>query len=123
MNKRLIGKNGEDIAENLLTSQNYKIVSKNYSCRFGEIDIVAIDRQKEKYELVFVEVKTRTSDMFGEPEEAMNFRKKNKILKTIGHFFGNEKFNKRPLAWRIDLIAIKLEKEGEIKNINHYKNI
>ena len=119
MNKRETGKNGEDIAENLLTSQNYEIISKNYNCRFGEIDIVAIDYSKRK-EFVFVEVKTRRSSLFGEPQEAVDYRKKRKIIRTIGHFLANCNM---ALPWRIDVIAIKLDGNGSLKEINHYKNI
>jgi len=119
MNKRETGKNGEEIAENLLTSQNYEIISKNYNCRWGEIDIVAIDRSETK-QLVFVEVKARTGDLFGLPEESVNFAKKRKILRTVTHFFENKKMR---LPWRIDVIAIKLDRSGKLRQINHYKNI
>lgn len=119
MSKKETGKNGEDIAENLLTSQNYEIISKNYNCRFGEIDIVAIDYSKRK-EFVFVEVKTRTNSLFGEPQESVDYRKRRKILKTIRHFFTSKKMS---WPWRIDVIAIKLERNGEVRKINHYKNI
>jgi putative endonuclease len=120
MDKLDIGKLGEETAENFLTSQNYQIVSKNYRSSFGEIDLVAIDHFCRQPQTVFVEVKTRTQNDYGDPEESINPRKIQKIIKTAIHYLRNIK---TPLSWRIDMIAIKLESTGKLKEINHHKNI
>lgn len=116
MTKSSIGRLGEDYAASFLTSQNYQIIARNYHSRFGEIDIIA----KKNHELIFVEVKTRTSENFGTAEEALTFQKREKILKTIFDFL-----NKNPsfFSWKVDLIAVKLTAEQKLKNINHLKNI
>lgn len=115
-----IGKLGESLAENFLTSQNYKILAKNFRDRFGELDLVCMDREKDQ--IVFVEVKTRTGDSFGTPEEAITYSKKNKIIRTALKFLSMQNGNLRK-GWRMDLIAVKLNGSLELKEINHLKNI
>ena len=56
-----LGQTGEDIAEIYLVKKGYKIIERNFSCRQGEIDIIA----KYKEEVVFIEVKTRTNKRYG----------------------------------------------------------
>ena len=75
MNKKEIGNNGENKAQEYLERIGYFIVGRNFKCKFGEIDIIAID----KNELVFVEVKTRGSKKYGEAREAVNKYKKKHI--------------------------------------------
>ena len=79
MNKKEFGNWGEKYAWNLLKKAGYRFLTKNFRCKLGEIDIVAIDRDT----LVFVEVKTRYSRKFGKPEEAVTKRKLRKI-KQVG---------------------------------------
>ena len=72
-NSQEIGKTGEEIAKKYLLENNYKIVAKNFRCKFGEIDIIAYDKE----ELVFIEVKTRTSNKYGTGINSINrIRKK-----------------------------------------------
>lgn len=115
-----LGKFGEKYAEAFLISGNYLIFKKNFYSKYGEIDIVAQDQNTN--EIVFVEVKTRTSDNFGAPEEAITFQKKQKIIATALYFI-NSSIKKYPLIWRIDLIAVKLDTQHQLKEINHLKNI
>ena len=120
MNKHEIGKIGEKYAGEFLISQNYGILEKNFRTKFGEIDLIAKDH--EKNETVFVEVKTRTSIFFGEPQDAVQYFKRKKLLKTALYFL-NSSTEKRDLCWRMDIIAVKLEKSGKLKEITHFKNI
>ena len=115
-----IGKLGETLAENFLTSQNYKILAKNFRGRFGEIDLIC--RDLGNGQIVFVEVKTRTQKKFGIPEEAITYSKKEKLIKTSLEFLGMQNGNLRK-GWRMDLIAVKLNKRLKLKEINHLKNI
>ncbi|MCL5674951.1 MAG: YraN family protein [Candidatus Omnitrophica bacterium] len=78
MNKRNFGNLGENLAVSFLKEKGYIILERNYRTRFAEIDIIA----KDKNEIVFIEVKTRTSNLFGEPQEAVNRLKINKIEKA-----------------------------------------
>lgn len=120
MNKQTIGKLGEKYAEKFLISQNYKIIGRNFRSRCGEIDLVALDFTKN--EIAFVEVKTRTNSFFGEPEDSVRYSKRVKILKTALHFLNSSTGN-RYLSWRVDIIAVKLDKVGKLSIINHFKNI
>jgi len=106
-----IGKRGETQAANYLTQSGYQIIARNFKTYFGEIDIIAQDKDQ----IVLVEVKTRTSFKFGFPEEAINKRKLIKI-KQVGQIWARQ-HPKLPQSLRIDLIAI-LGKE-----IKHYENI
>ncbi|MBI2634188.1 YraN family protein [Candidatus Peregrinibacteria bacterium] len=118
--KSQLGTLGENYAESYLVSRNYLILCKNYRCRFGEIDIIAVDYSNG--ELCFVEVKTRTSSLFGEPQDAVDYRKKEKIFKTALHFFQTST-QKHPSIWRSDVIAVKLDAERRFAGIEHFKNI
>ena len=73
---KCIGNFGEDEAIRYLIKNKYKIIERNYSCKLGEIDIIA----KDKDVLVFIEVKTRTNDKYGSPSLAVNYYKKRKII-------------------------------------------
>lgn len=75
---KIIGSLGEEAARDYLTKNGYKILTTNYSCRFGEIDIIALERNC----LVFVEVKTRTTGKYGHPENAVNYWKKKHLELT-----------------------------------------
>ena len=78
--KRITGQIGEELAMHLLEEKGYAILQRNYRCRSGEIDIVAMHRKKRI--LCFVEVKTRTDAAFGEPAEAVTRAKQHKIRQT-----------------------------------------
>ena len=69
-NKNMIGKFGENNVAKYLEENNYEVINRNYRCRYGEIDIIAID--KETNELVFIEVKARTNMFYGMPIDAIN---------------------------------------------------
>ena len=114
--RQILGEEGEKIALNFLEKQNYKIVEKNFrSGNFGEIDLIAYDRNQ----LVFIEVKTKSTHQFGLPEEEFNFHKKRKLLKAINGYFWQKKIKND--NWRIDLVAIDF---SEIKpKIYHYQAV
>lgn len=122
MNNILIGKLGETYAENFLHAGNYRILQKNFRSRFGEIDLVVFDLNQNPAQLVFVEVKTRTSDLFGTPQESVSSRKFSRIFKTAIHFF-NTSTKKNSGHWRIDAIAVKLDYNLNLQTIDHIKNI
>ena len=70
-----LGEKGEGLAVTFLKKKGYKIIKQNYKTGIGEIDIIAADRDA----LVFIEVKTRESLAYGQPFEAVNRHKKQKI--------------------------------------------
>lgn len=77
LNKRTLGIEKERMAEQFLREKGYHILSHNFYCRTGEIDIIA----REKEYLVFVEVKYRSSERKGTPEEAIDRKKIRSIVK------------------------------------------
>lgn len=78
MSNKNIGDEGEKIIIEYLKSKDYKVIFHNYRNRIGEIDIIAMDGDI----LVFIEVKTRNSNIYGRPSEAVNKRKQLKIINT-----------------------------------------
>ncbi len=114
MNKRRIGKEGEDIAVRFLTQKGLRVLGRNYYTPFGEIDIIAEDET----ELIFVEVKTRKNINFGLPEEAMTKKKMDRIKKSANVYVCKNNVQK-PV--RFDLLSII--KIGKKWKIEWFKNI
>jgi len=100
------GKIGEDIAIDFLKKKGYKIIERNYRCVFGEVDIVARDRN----DIVFVEVKSRRSEYFGDPTDAVDFNKQKKISKIALNYMNEKRLDNHDA--RFDVIAIKLSPNG-----------
>jgi len=116
MKKRETGALGEKIACDFLGKNGYEILETNYRCPDGEIDIIA----KQADTLVFVEVRTKSSRLFGSPEESITQVKKER-LKTLASRYGQEHEN-LPDAWRIDVIAIQMENGGRVSRIEIIEN-
>jgi len=115
LNNKQLGAIGEKYAANYLKGKNYEILQLNFSCRYGEIDIIA----KQKNSIVFVEVKTRKSTNFGKGMEAVNFYKQQKLRKVALYYL-----NKNAPVFsniRFDVIDILIQSEDEIK-IEHIEN-
>ena len=117
MDKKLVGRFGEQTAAEFLKKKHYKIIGMNYSCRFGEIDLIA---ENKKY-VVFVEVKLRKSDKFAEAREFVTFSKQEKIIKTASLWLSQ---NETELQPRFDVIEIYASEGVSSKaiKINHIEN-
>ncbi len=100
------GKKGENIAVAYLKSNGYRIVERNYKCLFGEIDIVAKDGDT----VVFIEVKSRKSEEFGDPQVAVGLEKQKKISKISLKYL--EEKHLYPCNARFDVVAIKMLPSG-----------
>lgn len=123
-----LGSDGEDIAVTFLERLKYRIISRNYHSRFGEIDIIAQDPsagslrtsgQAGEAVLVFVEVKTRSNASYGTPLEAITRSKLSKLIKTSQFFISQNKLG--DVDFRFDAIEILFER-GEPK-ITHLKSV
>jgi len=112
--RKLIGKKGEELAYGYLRKLGYAILEKNYRCPFGEIDIIARDKKT----LVFVEVKSRTTDDFGYPEEAVGKDKQRKIVLCAQQYLLKNEKDNTPV--RFDVIAIKMGNNRT--EITHFKD-
>lgn len=103
MDKKSFGNIGENMAAELLEADGYRILDRNYRCKFGEIDIIA-----EKNDVIcFVEVKTRSSYNYGRPCESVNYEKKKHIRRTAANYLNDlnkpEYISRR---YRFDVIEI-----------------
>ncbi len=102
-----LGRRGEEIAVSYLKSLKYKIIERNYTCVFGEIDIIGRDRKT----LSFIEVKTRSSTEYGHPYNVVNKRKQHQISKVALEYIN--KNNLQDVDARFDVIAVQISPEGE----------
>ena len=113
--KQKIGKMGEEIACKYLQRNKYIIIDRNFRCKQGEIDIVACDEKSK--ELVFIEVKTRSSTKYGRPSEAVRKQKKNHIIGSARYYNYKNKIKNIPI--RFDVIEVFLCNSNY--RINHIK--
>ncbi|MCR6544669.1 YraN family protein [Dehalobacterium formicoaceticum] len=105
------GKLGEDMAAAELKQRGYRIVSRNFRCRLGEIDIIGeLDGR-----LIFIEVKTRTSLAFGLPQETVHYRKQEKIKKVAQFYLAATGQFQRDIGFCV--VAVQLDQEGKVKKI------
>lgn len=112
--RRERGTAGETSAVRFLELRGMKILCRNYRFERGEIDVVAEDGR----ELVFVEVKTRRTKSYGEPEEAVNAKKQAQLRKVAEGYLFEHRIDDRPC--RFDVVAIFFHNgKAEIK---HFKN-
>jgi putative endonuclease len=118
--RKILGRRGEDIAVEYLLKQEYKIVKRNFSNKLVEIDIIATKGNV----LVFIEVKTRTSDTLGPPILAINYPKRKQLIKMAKSFIYMDRKCRKYFAshtYRIDGIGILCK--GEAPVIQHFENI
>lgn len=105
MKNRQVGQRGESLAADYLGRLGYLVQERNFHTRFGEIDLICRDGQ----DLVFVEVKARTSRRFGAPEEAITWSKRRKLRLAIATYLEANQPRFRRL--RLEVVAIDLEPE------------
>jgi len=100
-----LGKRGEEIAIAFLKKHHYKILEKNFRCKFGEIDIIAIEGRT----LVFIEVKTRASLAYGSPQMSVTVKKRQQLLKVALYYLQMKKLFDQDA--RFDVVAIEMTPE------------
>ena len=111
------GSHGEDLACEYLKKQGYKILTRNYRIRGGEIDIVARDGDY----LVFVEVKSRLSHEYGPPAEAITPWKIKALKKTALFYVVKNHWGSRP--YRIDVVTIDFADSKDNPKMELFKSI
>ncbi len=114
-----VGRIGERIARHHLEGKGYRIVDANYQCRWGEVDLIALDGPV----WVFVEVRARRSDAYGSPEESVTPAKARRLMMTAQDFLQRRVADSANLEWRIDLVAIRLGPGRRVLSVNHLENI
>lgn len=113
---KLLGAFGEDMACNYLEAHGYKVLERNFSCKAGELDIIAFDGDS----IAFIEVKCRTSTSYGNPSEAVSYYKQNRIVKAALFFMTKHKIF--DYMCRFDVIEVLTDSTKEGTNINLIKN-
>ncbi len=109
----LLGEKGEKMAVDFLVAHGYEIIITNWRENKFEVDIIAIDKE----EIVFVEVKTRSTDVFGSPEESVTLKKQQHLINGADHYIQE---NEIDLECRFDVISIILNSNQE--EVKHIKN-
>ncbi len=100
----------------MLQELGYTILDSNYRCRWGEVDIVAQDGD----DIVFVEVRTRSSARFGTPEESITEAKTQRLVSTAQEYLQSK--GRDSANWRIDLVAVRVRSDGQLQRIDHLKH-
>jgi putative endonuclease len=115
MSNQNIGQIGEDAAANYLTEKGYRVVARNYRAGRGEIDLIAwLDDRL----LVFVEIKTRSSESFGGPEGAVTARKQHVMARTAGEYMIEIGYE---WAVRFDVVAVIVH-HNQVVEIRHHED-
>ena len=119
LDKITLGKYGEKIACEFLRKNKYTIITQNFKCKQGEIDIIAKDLNYK--DIVFVEVKTRTNLNYGIASEAVNKNKIEHIYKSAQFYILKNNIKNQNI--RIDVIEIYIKLKEKKVIVNHIKNI
>ncbi|KJJ83302.1 Uncharacterized protein family UPF0102 domain protein [Candidatus Omnitrophus magneticus] len=112
-----IGRAGEKIACRFLLAKNYQIIEKNFITPFGEIDIIARDGNY----IVFIEIKTRSTEYFGCPLSGITEYKQKNILRNAAYYIKSKSSGEK--NFRIDAIGITLDQQMNPIMIKHVENI
>lgn len=113
-NTKLTGNFGEKVTQKYLVKKKYKILERNYSCKLGEIDIIAANKSN----IIFVEVKTRGEHSFSLPSESVTKSKQKKIIKTASLYL---MYNPCELQPRFDVAEVYISENKSYK-INYIEN-
>lgn len=111
-----VGRYGEEMAIEHLKRQRYRILERNYRKPFGEVDIIASDKET----VVFIEVKTRQSTRFGSPFEAVDIRKQRQISRVAQEYL--QTHGATDVSARFDVIAVRVDRDNRLIAIDHLQN-
>ncbi|PEN13928.1 hypothetical protein CRI94_07690 [Longibacter salinarum] len=119
MSTKAIGDRGEAIAADHLEEQGYTIMDSNYRFERNEVDLVCFDphARKGRGEIVFVEVKTRSSLNFGAPDEAVDEDKRSRIVGVAKAYLYERQLEGSPA--RFDVVGVLLN-QGDEPDVTHY---
>jgi len=118
--KQVLGATGEEIAVDYLVSQGYVVFDRNWRSKSGEIDIIASEKFNSQDELIFIEVKTRSSRDYGDPIEAITATKYLRMYRLALEWLSENSASRE--AWRLDVISIVISRAQEIE-IDHLKRV
>lgn len=115
--RKVIGRRGEELAAEYLITKGWKLIARNWSTKVGELDIVADDGTQ----LIFIEVRTTTSQQYGLGFQSVNYRKQQQVRRLALQFVQQQ--NKGHLPIRFDVISVLLSKEGQLIDIKHLEGV
>ena len=117
--RTVLGDWGEDAVGRFLENRGYQILDRKYRCRWGEIDLVARDGK----DLVFVEVRTRRSKLYGTPQESITEAKVGRMVATCEDYLEKrvEESSRGETTWRIDLVSV-YPSRGRPPRIEHLRH-
>ena len=113
-----LGQRGERLAAKHLQRQGLKILARNYRCPVGEADLIALDRSTKRLgaeTIVFVEVKSRSSDKYTDPESAVNADKRRRLRRVADHYVQRRDAHEYNL--RFDIVAVIFS--GDTPTVRH----
>jgi putative endonuclease len=113
--RRGLGQRGEDLAARHLTAKGYEIVARNWRCEVGEVDLVV----KDGGCLALVEVRTRRGRSMGSPEESITAAKQTRLIALGEAYVQADEWEG---AWRIDVVAVEMDRGGRLLRLDHYEN-
>jgi len=113
--RRGLGRHGEDLAARHLAAKGYEIVARNWRCETGELDLVVRDGDC----LAFVEVRTRRGRALGTPEESITRAKQARLAALAEAYVQAHDW---PGDYRVDIIAIEMDRGGRLLRVDHYEN-
>lgn len=113
MEKKSLGKAGEDAATTYLCRHGYQICERNYRVATGEIDIIA----RKHGTIVFVEVKTRRNFSYGTPAQAVGYHKQKKIIQTARWFLRQGQLEGCPCRFDVIEVYVHQERTYEIRHL------
>ncbi len=115
MNNNKKGRFGEKYASQYLLKKGFDIIETNWTCRWGEIDIIA------RYSgfLIFVEVKYRSSSSFGHGYESISYFKRKSLYRSFNNYLACN--SKKDVMWRFDVISI-LKVPGRLE-VQHFEGL
>ena len=104
-----LGKWGESKAKEFLSKRDVFIINQNVYTKYGEIDLVGLKDDT----IIFFEIKTRKSDLFGYPEVAVDMKKQERLIAAAQAFIAESEITNQ--SWRIDVISISIYPEGQVE--------
>ncbi|MDP2683802.1 MAG: YraN family protein [bacterium] len=117
---RILGKQGEEMAADLLKGKGYQILDQNNSTKWGELDLIV----SKNNTLIFVEVKLKTTEDYGTPEEMIGEFKLAQVRRTAEmYLLNNPDIATKYEQYQIDAVCIVGPSGDEAKRITHYENL
>jgi len=114
-----LGRRGEKLAAEALCRQGYTVVSRNWRCRLGEVDLVA----RKDAAWTFFEVRTRRGRMYGTPEESVTEDKLQRMVDVAQMYLADHAINAHEVDWQVGFVAVEMDRTGRLMRIDVYENL